>query len=171
MCAAVGAVIAQRVPSGIIACLEVLCRQSMVAWVAASPKTFTCSLSMVRGERFNEPKMLSAAVSGLLVRQAWPLALMLCADRVPILFMHSGRCDDPSGFSRSPERPYEVIIDCRDRPLFRRRKESDPSSLFAVWQPPEGGPSVPSSQDPIACNRRNSVMYPTRRCCHKWGHA
>ena len=27
-------------------------------------------------------------VSGLLVRQVWPLALMLCADRVPILFMH-----------------------------------------------------------------------------------
>ena len=27
-------------------------------------------------------------VSGLLVRHVWPLALMLCADRVPILFMH-----------------------------------------------------------------------------------
>ena len=27
-------------------------------------------------------------VSGLLMRQVWPLALMLCADRVPILFMH-----------------------------------------------------------------------------------
>jgi hypothetical protein len=28
-------------------------------------------------------------VSGLLMRQVWPLALMLCADRVPILLMHS----------------------------------------------------------------------------------
>ena len=27
-------------------------------------------------------------VSGLLMRQVWPLALMLCADRVPILCMH-----------------------------------------------------------------------------------
>ena len=27
-------------------------------------------------------------VSGLLLRHVWPLALMLCADRVPILFMH-----------------------------------------------------------------------------------
>jgi hypothetical protein len=27
-------------------------------------------------------------VSGLLMRQVWPLALMLCADRVPIVFMH-----------------------------------------------------------------------------------
>jgi len=27
-------------------------------------------------------------VSGLLVRQVWPLALMLCADRVPIVLMH-----------------------------------------------------------------------------------
>ena len=46
-------------------------------------------------------------VSGLLVRQVWPLALMLCADRVPkqkrALLR---RCVDPSGFSRSPERPY-----------------------------------------------------------------
>ena len=27
-------------------------------------------------------------VSGLLMRQVWPLALMLCADRVPIVRMH-----------------------------------------------------------------------------------
>ena len=27
-------------------------------------------------------------VSGLLVRQVWPLALMLCADRVPIVRKH-----------------------------------------------------------------------------------
>jgi hypothetical protein len=27
-------------------------------------------------------------VSGLLMRQVWPLALMLCADRVPIVHMH-----------------------------------------------------------------------------------
>jgi len=27
-------------------------------------------------------------VSGLLMRLGWPLALMLCADRVPIVFMH-----------------------------------------------------------------------------------
>ena len=41
----------------------------------------------------------------LLMRQVWPLALMLCADRVPIVRMHF-KCVDPSGFSRSPERPY-----------------------------------------------------------------
>jgi hypothetical protein len=28
-------------------------------------------------------------VSGLLMRHGWPLALMLCADRVPIVHMHS----------------------------------------------------------------------------------
>jgi hypothetical protein len=44
-------------------------------------------------------------VSGLLVRQVWPLALMLCAERVPIESPHL-KCDDPNGFSRSPERPY-----------------------------------------------------------------
>ena len=44
-------------------------------------------------------------MSGLLVRQVWPLALMLCAERVPIVSPHS-KCDDPNGFSRSPERPY-----------------------------------------------------------------
>jgi len=27
-------------------------------------------------------------VSGLLMRRGWPLALMLCADRVPIVYMH-----------------------------------------------------------------------------------
>ena len=27
-------------------------------------------------------------MSGLLMRQVWPLALMLCADRVPIVRMH-----------------------------------------------------------------------------------
>jgi len=27
-------------------------------------------------------------VSGLFMRQVWPLALMLCADRVPIVHMH-----------------------------------------------------------------------------------
>ena len=27
-------------------------------------------------------------VSGLLMRQVWPLALMLCADRVPIVSTH-----------------------------------------------------------------------------------
>lgn len=27
-------------------------------------------------------------VSGLLMRRGWPLALMLCADRVPIVCMH-----------------------------------------------------------------------------------
>src|SRR5262245_60122748 len=30
---------------------------------------------------------------------------MLCAERVPIVSPHS-KCDDPNGFSRSPERPY-----------------------------------------------------------------
>jgi hypothetical protein len=30
-------------------------------------------------------------VSGLLVRQVWPLALMLCADRVPNKLAHFGR--------------------------------------------------------------------------------
>jgi hypothetical protein len=35
-----------------------------------------------------------------------PLALMLCADRVPIVSAHFWKCDDPNGFSRSPERPY-----------------------------------------------------------------
>ena len=44
-------------------------------------------------------------VSGLLMRQVWPLALMLCADRVPIESPHL-KCADPNGFSRSPERPY-----------------------------------------------------------------
>ena len=44
-------------------------------------------------------------VSGLLMRQVWPLALMLCADRVPS-FACTLKCVDPSGFSRSPERPY-----------------------------------------------------------------
>src|SRR5262249_21757034 len=28
-------------------------------------------------------------VSGLLMRRGWPLALMLCADRVPIVYTHS----------------------------------------------------------------------------------
>ena len=44
-------------------------------------------------------------VSGLLMRRGWPLALMLCADRLPIVLC-TRKCDDPSGFSRSPERPY-----------------------------------------------------------------
>jgi hypothetical protein len=39
------------------------------------------------------------------MRQVWPLALMLCADRVPNKSAHL-KCVDPSGFSRSPERPY-----------------------------------------------------------------
>jgi hypothetical protein len=43
------------------------------------------------GKRFSD---ISAAlvgcghVSGLLMRRMWPLALMLCADRVPIVSMH-----------------------------------------------------------------------------------
>ena len=45
-------------------------------------------------------------VSGLLMRQVRPLALMLCADLVPIVSAHFWKCDDPNGFSRSPERPY-----------------------------------------------------------------
>jgi hypothetical protein len=40
------------------------------------------------------------------MRQVWPLALMLCADLVPIVNTHFSKCDDPNGFSRSPERPY-----------------------------------------------------------------
>ena len=44
-------------------------------------------------------------VSGLLMRQVWPLALMLCADQVPIESPHL-KCADPNGLSRSPERPY-----------------------------------------------------------------
>ena len=44
-------------------------------------------------------------MSGLLVRRVRPLALMLCAERVPIESPHL-KCDDPNGFSRSPERPY-----------------------------------------------------------------
>ena len=44
-------------------------------------------------------------MSGLLMRQVWPLALMLCADRVPIESPHL-KCADPNGLSRSPERPY-----------------------------------------------------------------
>ena len=31
-------------------------------------------------------------VSGLLMRQVWPLALVLCADRVPIVRMHLKVC-------------------------------------------------------------------------------
>jgi hypothetical protein len=46
-------------------------------------------------------------VSGLLVRQVWPLALMLCADLVPNKLAHFGRgALTQAGFSRSPERPY-----------------------------------------------------------------
>ena len=46
-------------------------------------------------------------VSGLLVRQVWPLALMLCADRVPNKLAHFRRSAlTQAGFSRSPERPY-----------------------------------------------------------------
>jgi hypothetical protein len=37
-------------------------------------------------------------VSGLLVLRGWPLALMLCADQVPIQTSHS-KCVDPSGLS------------------------------------------------------------------------
>ena len=43
-------------------------------------------------------------VSGLFVRPVRPLALMLCADRVPSK-ARIQRCDDPNGFSRSPVRP------------------------------------------------------------------
>src|SRR6187200_369422 len=38
------------------------------------------------------------------MRQVWPLALMFCADRVPIVNPHFEV--RPNGFSRSPERPY-----------------------------------------------------------------
>ena len=49
----------------------------------------------------------SGHVSGLSMRQVWPLALMLCTDRVRNKNAHfRKRCVDPSGFSRSPERPY-----------------------------------------------------------------
>src|SRR6516165_12272020 len=34
-----------------------------------------------------------------------PLAIMLCAERVPIVNAHFLKCDDPNGFSRSPDRP------------------------------------------------------------------
>jgi len=44
-------------------------------------------------------------VSGLLVRQVWPLALMFCADGSQSV-TRTWKCDDPNGFSRSPERPY-----------------------------------------------------------------
>ena len=43
---------------------------------------------------WQEPSDVAAAlvgcghVSGLLMRQVWPLALMLCADRVPIERLH-----------------------------------------------------------------------------------
>jgi hypothetical protein len=40
------------------------------------------------------------------MRLVWPLALMLCADQVPIESAHFWKCGDPNGFSRSAERPY-----------------------------------------------------------------
>jgi len=46
-------------------------------------------------------------VSGLLVRQVWPLALMLCADRVPNKLAHFGSgALTQTGSPDSPERPY-----------------------------------------------------------------
>jgi hypothetical protein len=45
-------------------------------------------------------------VSGLLMRQVWSLALMLRAERGSNKNLHFKWCVDPSGFSRSPERPY-----------------------------------------------------------------
>ncbi len=47
-------------------------------------------------------------MSGLLVRQVRPLALMLCAERVPIERPHL-KCVDPNGFSRSPETTVSVL--------------------------------------------------------------
>src|SRR5262249_6072269 len=44
-------------------------------------------------------------VSGLFVRQLKPLAIMLCADRVPIVNTHFKDAMTQKGFSRSPERP------------------------------------------------------------------
>ena len=41
-------------------------------------------------------------VSGLFVRPMWPLAIRLCADRVPMLPC-TLKCDDPNGFSRSSD--------------------------------------------------------------------
>src|SRR5829696_3718241 len=46
------------------------------------------------------------------MRQVWPLALMLCADRVQTNSRTLKRCVDPSGFSRSPERPYLHYASC-----------------------------------------------------------
>ena len=52
------------------------------------------SLGHVWTAPWQEPSDVIAAlvgcghVSGLLMRQVWPLALMLCADRVPIVRMH-----------------------------------------------------------------------------------
>ena len=59
-------------------------------------------------------------MSGLLMRQVWPLALMLCADRVPIESPHL-KCADPNGLSRSPERPYlhYVVMPLMDAKLTR----------------------------------------------------
>ena len=45
-------------------------------------------------------------MSGLLVRQGWPLALMLCGSGPKQNRALWKRCVDPSGFSRSTERPY-----------------------------------------------------------------
>src|SRR5215472_10070202 len=54
-----------------------------------------------------------------------PLAIMLCAGRVPIRSSHS-RCADPSGFSRSPDRPcLHYVVMSSPIPL----KLQTPSSL------------------------------------------
>ena len=57
-----------------------------------------------------------------------PLAIMLCAGRVPIRSSHS-RCADPSGFSRSPERPYLHYL-VMPSPIGSQAASKDPGSLY-----------------------------------------
>src|SRR6516165_7360506 len=70
----------------------------MGLWVSlhgSNPKSLVSALGHVWTAPWQELSDVAAAlvgcghVSGLLMRQVWPLALMLCADRVPIVCPHS----------------------------------------------------------------------------------
>jgi len=75
-----------------LACGALWARPCIAAKAARScPLWVMCGRRLIGKSFFDVDAALVGCghVSGLLMRHGWPLALMLCADQVPILFTHS----------------------------------------------------------------------------------
>src|SRR3981189_3841283 len=97
--------------------------RSDVLFITDKTKLLKSALGHVWTSPGQELSDISAAlvgcghVSGLLMRQVWPLALMLCADRVPNKLAHFRRSALTQTGSPDPRNDRICIKSSRPRPL------------------------------------------------------